>query len=104
MNKILVIGAKGQMGSELQVLSKDYSQFEWVFTDREELDLCDIKHLVSEIARINPQFIINCAAHTAVGGAETELELSYILNHQAVAVLAKWSQYNNGKLPPAPHT
>ena len=36
MNKILVTGAKGQLGSELQVLSKDYSRFEWVFTDSEE--------------------------------------------------------------------
>lgn len=98
MNKILVTGAKGQLGSELQVLSKDYSQFEWVFTDREELDLCDLDHLAIEIARFNPQFIINCAAHTAVDRAETELELSDILNHQAVAVLAKWSQNNNCKL------
>ena len=98
MNKILVTGAKGQLGSELQVLLKDYSQFEWVFTDREELDLCDLEHLASKITRINPQFIINCAAHTAVDCAETELELSDILNHQAVAVLAKWSQNNNCKL------
>ena len=42
---MIVIGAKGQLGSELQVLSKDYSQL--VFTDREELDLCDLNHLVS---------------------------------------------------------
>ena len=98
MNKILVTGAKGQLGSELQVLSKDYSQFEWVFTDREELDLSDLEHLAIKITRINPQFIINCAAHTAVDRAETELELSDVLNHQAVAVLAKWSQNNNCKL------
>lgn len=98
MNKILVTGAKGQLGSELQVLSKDYSQFEWVFTDREELDLCDLEHLASKIAGINPQFIINCAAHTAVDRAETELELSDVLNHQAVAVLAKWSEINDCKL------
>lgn len=98
MNKILVTGAKGQLGSELQVLSKDYSQFEWVFTDREELNLCDLEHLASKITRINPQFIINCAAHTAVDRAETELELSDVLNHQAVAVLAKWSQNNNCRL------
>lgn len=98
MNKILVTGAKGQLGSELQVLSKDYSQFEWVFTDRGELDLSDLEYLASKITRINPQFIINCAAHTAVDRAETELELSDILNHQAVAVLAKWSQNNNCKL------
>lgn len=98
MNRILVTGAKGQLGSELQVLSKDYSQFEWIFTDREELDLCDLDHLASEIARINPQIIINCAAHTAVDRAETEVELSDILNHKAIAVMAKWSHANGCKL------
>ncbi|MBG6187862.1 dTDP-4-dehydrorhamnose reductase [Flavobacterium sp. CAN_S2] len=98
MNRILVTGAKGQLGSELQVLSKDYSQFEWIFTDREELDLCDLDHLTSEIARINPQIIINCAAHTAVDRAETEIELSDILNHKAIAVMAKWSHANGCKL------
>ena len=98
MNKILVTGAKGQLGSELQVLSKDYTQFEWVFTDREELDLGNLVALETKLGTISPQLIINCAAHTAVDRAESELELSYVLNHQAVAVLAKWSQINDCKL------
>ena len=97
MKKILITGANGQLGSELNFLSKNYSQFEWIFTDREELDLCDLGNLASELSRINPQFIINCAAHTAVDRAETELELSDILNHQSVAVMAKWSNDNDRK-------
>jgi dTDP-4-dehydrorhamnose reductase len=97
-SKILVTGAKGQLGSELNVLSKNFSQFEWIFTDREELDLCNLERLVSELSRINPQFIINCAAHTAVDRAESEFELSDILNHQSVAVIAKWSESNDCKL------
>lgn len=96
--KILVTGAKGQLGSELAVLSKNYTQFEWVFTDREELDLCDLVALETKLTTINPQFIINCAAHTAVDRAESEPELADVLNHQAVAVLAKWSQANGCKL------
>ena len=39
MKKILVTGAKGQLGSELQVLASNYPLFEWVFTDRGELNL-----------------------------------------------------------------
>ncbi|MFV8339846.1 dTDP-4-dehydrorhamnose reductase [Flavobacterium sp. LB3P21] len=96
--KILVTGSKGQLGSELAVLSKNYTQFEWVFTDREELDLCNLAALETKLATISPQFIINCAAHTAVDRAESEQELSDVLNHQAVAVLAKWSQINDCKL------
>lgn len=97
-NKILITGANGQLGSELQVLSKYYSQFEWVFTDRAELDLCDLESLYSELTRINPCFIVNCAAHTAVDRAESEFELSDILNYQAIAVIAKWSKNNDCKL------
>jgi dTDP-4-dehydrorhamnose reductase len=98
MKKIVVTGAKGQLGSELNVLSKNYSQFEWVFTDREGLDLSDLAQLEAQLAVINPQLIINCAAHTAVDRAETELELADVLNHQAVTVLAKWSQENDCKI------
>ncbi|PZX92474.1 dTDP-4-dehydrorhamnose reductase [Flavobacterium aquariorum] len=98
MKKILVTGANGQLGSELNVLSKNYNQFEWVFTDREELDLCNLENLASELSRINPQFIINCAAHTAVDRAESEFELSDILNNQSVTVIAKWSANNDCKL------
>ncbi|TDE51265.1 dTDP-4-dehydrorhamnose reductase [Flavobacterium sp. GT3P67] len=97
MKKILVTGAKGQLGSELQVLAPNYPQFEWVFTDKEELDLCDLGHLETELAVINPQIIINCAAHTAVDRAELEFELSDVLNHQAVVVLAQWSHANDCK-------
>ncbi|HEU4790034.1 MAG TPA: dTDP-4-dehydrorhamnose reductase [Flavobacterium sp.] len=96
-NKILVTGVNGQLGSELNVLSKNYAQFEWFFTDRKELDLCNLDILDYKLSKIQPQFIINCAAHTAVDRAETELELSDILNNQSVAVMAKWCENNNCK-------
>ncbi|WP_281322663.1 dTDP-4-dehydrorhamnose reductase [Flavobacterium aestivum] len=98
MKKILVTGANGQLGSELNVLSQNYSQFEWIFTDRTELDLCDLEKIASKLSNINPQFIINCAAHTAVDKAESEFELADVLNHQAVAIMAKWSEINGSKL------
>ena len=98
MKKILITGANGQLGSELNVLSTTYAQFEWVFTDWQELDLCDLENLNQNISNINPQIIINCAAHTAVDKAETEFELSDILNHQSIAIIAKWSKENNCQL------
>lgn len=98
MKKILVTGSKGQLGSELEILSKIYAQFQWIFTDREELDLCNLEKLETELNSINPQIIINCAAHTAVDKAEFEFELSDVLNHQSVAILAKWSFTNDCKL------
>lgn len=94
MKKILITGGKGQLGSELNVLSKKFSQYEWVFTDWEELNLCDLDNLALALTTINPKIIINCAAHTAVDKAESEFELSDVLNHQSVAVMARWSRAN----------
>jgi dTDP-4-dehydrorhamnose reductase len=95
MKKILVTGAKGQLGSELKVLAPRYLQFEWVFADRSVLDLSNLKDISQVLDEIQPQIIINCAAYTAVDKAESETELADILNHQAVAVLAQWSHSNS---------
>ena len=98
MKKILITGGNGQLGSELRLLSKVNTQFEWIFTDYQELDLCNLEKLETELTKINPQIIINCAAHTAVDKAESEFELSDVLNHKSVAVLAKWSNVNDCQL------
>ncbi|MFT4802701.1 MAG: dTDP-4-dehydrorhamnose reductase, partial [Flavobacteriaceae bacterium] len=98
MEKILVTGANGQLGSELQKLAVQQTQYSWVFTDYQELDLCDLDHLANKISNISPTIIINCAAHTAVDKAESEVELADVLNHQAVAIMAKWSHINDCKL------
>ncbi len=98
MKKILVTGANGQLGSELKELSSHYSQFEWVFADRSVLDLSDLNLITTVLDSLQPQIIINCAAYTAVDKAETETELADVLNHQAVAVMAQWTQSHSAQL------
>jgi dTDP-4-dehydrorhamnose reductase len=73
------------------------NQYNWVFTDRQELDLFNLKNLATQISTINPDILINCAAYTAVDKAESEIELADVLNHQAVAIMAKWTFANNCK-------
>ena len=97
MQKILVTGANGQLGSELKELSNFVNQYKWIFTDRQELDLSDLQNLSDNITTISPDLIINCAAYTAVDKAEEEFELADVLNHQAVAIMAKWTFANNCK-------
>jgi dTDP-4-dehydrorhamnose reductase len=98
MKKILVTGATGQLGSELNVLAPRYSQFEWVFADRSLLDLSDLNTISKVLDEMQPQMIINCAAYTAVDKAESETDLADILNHQAVAILAQWCHSNGCQL------
>ena len=88
MKKILVIGAKGQLGSELQELSKDYP-FQFFFYDVAEMDIAN-KDLVDQgIVRLKPDYLINCAAYTAVDKAETDKELAFAINADAVKYLAQ---------------
>lgn len=97
MEKILVTGSNGQLGSELREISLFQDQYEWVFTDWQELNLSDLQNLADNITAISPDIIINCAAYTAVDKAEEEFELADVINHQAVAIIAKWTFTNNCK-------
>tara|TARA_Y100000766_G_C18900598_1_gene603229 strand:- start:801 stop:1661 length:861 start_codon:yes stop_codon:yes gene_type:complete len=96
--KILVTGGNGQLGSELRSLSLFHNQFQWIFTDINELDLSDLKNLESNISKIAPSLIINCAAYTSVDKAEYENELANNLNFKAVDIISKWSSNNNRRL------
>ena len=95
--KILVTGANGQLGSELRFFSSFQTQHQWVFTDLKELDLSDLQSLESNISKIAPCLIINCAAYTSVDKAESENELANILNFKAVDLISKWSSNNRKK-------
>lgn len=93
--KILLLGKSGQVGWELQrslaVLG------EVVALDRhgaEDLcgDLNDLQGLAKTVRRVQPQVIVNAAAHTAVDKAERESELARTLNALAPGVLAREAQ------------
>jgi dTDP-4-dehydrorhamnose reductase len=98
MQKILVTGATGQLGSELKALSNTYSRFEWIFADRSQISLDDLSLLESQLEKIKPNIIVNCGAYTAVDKAETEQDLADTVNHLAVAVIACYALKNTVKL------
>jgi dTDP-4-dehydrorhamnose reductase len=86
---IAVSGKNGQLGSELQMLANSFSAFDFVFTEKEELNLADEKSIETFFKKNNPSFFINCAAYTAVDKAETEKEIAYKINAEAVGVIGK---------------
>ena len=48
--RILVTGANGQLGNEMQVLAKENPQHTYYFTDVEELNICDKQAVWAYIA------------------------------------------------------
>jgi dTDP-4-dehydrorhamnose reductase len=87
-NSILVTGAKGQLGSELQLLAERYPQYQFLFTDIEELSIDD-ENAVRDFFRKYPiGCCINCAAYTAVDKAETDPTISNSINGDAPGILA----------------
>lgn len=98
MEKILVTGANGQLGSELKVLSANYPNYEWIFADRTKITLDDLSLLNVQLKEIQPDIIFNCGAYTAVDKAESEKELAFKINQQAVELIAKFAFKNNAKL------
>ena len=81
---ILVTGSNGQLGNELRVLSPQFPQFQYFFTDVEELDICKANAVMRYVSKNEIRCIINCAAYTAVDRAEEEPKLAYAINAFAV--------------------
>lgn len=85
MNKILLIGAKGQVGKELkETLTGDITAL-----GREELDLTQKEHICQVVGSLKPDIIVNAGAYTAVDKAETEKDLAKSINAIAPKILAE---------------
>lgn len=93
-NKILVTGSNGQLGNELRDLASSFTQYDFVFTDVEELSIADAAAVEKIFADLKPSYLINCAAYTAVDKAESEKELNNKINSTAVGILAAAAKKN----------
>jgi dTDP-4-dehydrorhamnose reductase len=92
MTKILITGANGQLGSEIRKSSDLFPGFSFVFTDLNELDITSPSAVEAMLAEEKPQWLINCAAYTAVDKAEAEGETAWLINAVAPAILAEKSK------------
>jgi len=89
MSNILVTGANGQLGQEIQSLSQIDTKNKFFFTDISELDITKIDAIEQFVIENKIEEILNCAAYTAVDKAEDEFELADLVNHIAVKNLAE---------------
>ncbi len=88
MSKILITGVNGQLGQELKFLSPNHLHHNFIFADKQELDITDKEHLSVFIAENKVDFVINCAAYTAVDKAESDAHMAYKVNAEALGYIS----------------
>ena len=95
--RILVTGANGQLGSEMQKLGA-VSPCEYIFTDVAELDITNKQAVEGFVQQNNINIIINCAAYTNVDKAEDDEATAELINATAVRNLAEVMKAVDGTL------
>ena len=98
MTKVLVIGAKGQLGQSFQYLAPHFPHFEFFFKDLPEFNLLDQGQLERYFKTTSTDIVINCAAYTPVDQAEEEPKMAQLLNAEAVDSLCQLSKTFGFKL------
>ena len=86
---LLVTGSNGQLGKEMAALSSLYTAYNFIFVTKEELPIDDTQAVEDFFKQYKIDFLVNCAAYTAVDKAEIETEKAYNINGYAVGNLAK---------------
>lgn len=84
--RILIIGAKGNLGGVLADAYLDHQVIAW---DMEDIDITNREMVVEKISAERPDVVYNCAAYNAVDKAEEESAVANLVNGYAVGYLAE---------------
>ncbi len=94
--KVLITGANGQLGQALRATVPP--GYRVTGLDRHQLDITHRAAVESLIDDLQPDWVINAAAYTAVDRAETESDLAFVVNGDAPGYLAAALAKTGGRL------
>ena len=94
--KILLIGAQGMLGRDLQPILS--IRHEIIGRDIQDLDITDPRQVGEEIRKIRPDAVINLAAFTDVDGCESQRERALSVNAHGAGHVARASEAAGAKL------
>jgi dTDP-4-dehydrorhamnose reductase len=87
MTRILLTGADGQLGQELQHTLAPPGEV--MVVTRQQLDLIQGEQIRQLIQKVQPTIIVNSAAYTSVDKAESEVDLAQAVNGTAPTIMAE---------------
>ena len=96
--RVMIVGAKGQVGQCLSRALKNRKEVEVFEYDKELLDISDFRLVDETVREVSPNVIFNTAAYTAVDKAEREADLCYKINADGPKNLAIASERYNSLL------
>lgn len=98
MTKILVTGGNGQLGQSIQSIVSNFKDLDITFTDIQDLDICNLDKLKAYTKSLQINYLINCAAYTAVDKAEHEQTIARQLNAESVKNIGIAAKENHFKV------
>jgi dTDP-4-dehydrorhamnose reductase len=93
--KIVVAGGRGMLGTDLAAVCRA-GGVEVVCRDLPELDICDPDSIAGALEPCD--WLVNCAAYTAVDRAESEPDRAMAINRDGAAHLAAWCRRQGAKM------
>lgn len=96
--KVLVTGAKGQLGQCIQSIAHQYPTLNFLFVDKQQMDITNIIQISEFFKTHKVDWCINCAAYTAVDQAENHKEEAYQINVLGTRNIAQLCQEYDAKL------
>lgn len=90
--KILITGSNGMLANAIK---EELKNEELICTDVAELDITNPEKVNEFVKEVKPEYIINCAAYTAVDKAEENQEIAYKINAIGPKNLAVAARENN---------
>jgi dTDP-4-dehydrorhamnose reductase len=91
-NKVLVLGARGQLGRRIVALIEPAKV---IAASREDVDLSNPTACLAFLEDCQPDVVINAAAYTQVDRAESESALACKVNAEAPGKIAQWCALNH---------
>lgn len=88
-----LIGAFGQLGSDLRPIIRDC-----VPLGRQDIEITEPRSVAAALDAVSPDIVINCAAYNLVDQAEDEPDRAYAVNALGPRCLAQWCRTRGAKL------